>query len=138
MQNQIGDHRFLFLQGNPDPPKEMPDLMARGGVDGVGVWRTGVRGKPFALRSQVDCASMDEAREEFARYAQSIAQDAVALIQDDYDYTAEGWLVVVLDVRETARHVQIRSTGGFFSPGPSAWLEAEWTLVAVPKPEDEE
>ncbi len=135
MLNQIGDHQFLFLHGNPDPPKEQPELLARPGVDGVGVWRTGIRGRPFTMRSFVDCASMDEAEREFSRYADSVSEDAVALIQDNHDYTVDGWLVVVLDVREIDRHAVVRSTGGFFSPGPSAVLVAEWTLVAQLKPQ---
>ena len=130
MINSIGEFQFIALQGHPIPPREQPEVISRGGVDGVGVWRTGKRGEPFELVSQVDVASMDGARRLFKQYVDTIAQDPVVLVQDNYDYSAEGWKVVVLDVQQRQRHAIISAVGGLNSPS-RAFLECAWKLVAI-------
>lgn len=126
----IGDFLFIALHGHPGLPKEQPQVVARGGVDGVGIWRTGVRGAPFQMISQVDMPSLNAAKTLFAAYAGWIAQDPVVLIQDDYDYSAQGWQVVVLDVELRQCHALVTSDGGI-NPPSLAYLEVAWTLQAV-------
>jgi hypothetical protein len=130
MINSIGEFQFITVLGHPVGPREQPEVIARSGVDDVGVWRTGKRGEPFELVSQVDVASMDGARRLFKQYVDSIGQDPVVLIQDDYDYSAEGWKVVVLDVEERQRHAIISAVGGLNLPS-LAFLECAWKLVAI-------
>lgn len=130
MQNAIGNFTFIALLGNPVPPKGQPQVIARPGVDGVGIWRSGKRGEPFKMVSQVDAPSMRVARNAMAAYVASIEQNPVALIQDDYDYSSEGWKVVVLDVVQRQCHAIISAVGGI-NPPSLAYLEAEWALVAV-------
>ena len=133
MLNLIGNFQFLALHGHPVPPKGQPQVLARPGVDGVGIWRTGERGVPFEMVSQVDMPDMATARRVFKLYVESIEQNPVPLIQDDYDYAAEGFNVVVLDVQERQRHALATSTGGLNLPS-LAYLEAAWVLIAVPVP----
>ena len=130
MLNTIGNFQFIALHGNPVPPKGQPMVLARAGVDGVGIWRAGVRGVPFEMVSQVDAPNMAVARQLLKAYVDSIEQDPVPLIQDDYDYTAEGWKVVVLDVEQRQRHAIISPVGGINLPS-LAYLEASWTLIAI-------
>ena len=139
LKNTIGDHEFIALQGSPSPPVEWPAKpVQRLGVDGTAFWRVGKRGRPFKLRSQVDCEDLDDAHAEFQLYLASILIDPLVLVVDDYDYDAEddNWKVVVLDVRQVTLHKTLVAQGGLADPS-AAWLEADWDLIAFENVEEE-
>jgi len=125
--NIIGEFEFLTLHGRPSPPAEQVEVVARGGVDGLGIWRTGVRGQPFRMFSQVDAPSLEIAADEFERYQALIGQDPVEMVQDD---VIRDWKVAVLGVQLVSRYAIMVPVGGLNFPS-LAWLEAEWTLVAI-------
>lgn len=127
MANRIGNFEFVALHGSPLPPTEQPELVARAGVDGVGGWRTGVRGTPFRMLSQVDMPTYEIAGQVSINYTVLIGQDPVSLVQDDVEFPYQ---VVVLSVVERSRRGMVISTGGLYPPS-AAWLESEWTLMAV-------
>ena len=130
MTNSIGDFQFLALHGDPEPLKEQTTLLSRPGVDGVAVWKTGVRGVRFTLRSVVDAESFAAARQLFADYRDSIGQDPVDLVWSDLSLAGEGFQVIVLDVRPAGIRAILGGVGGL-NPPSTGWVEADWDLVAV-------
>lgn len=127
MPSRIGTFDFQALEGHPIPPTGQPLVIARPGVGGVGIWRTGVRGRPFQMRSRVDMPDLAMAEEMAGQYTTLVEQDPVVLEQDDIEFD---YKVVVLGVARIACHVLVMSVGGINPPG-RAWLEAEWQLIAI-------
>ena len=130
MTNSIGEFQFLALHGDPEPLKEQTVVLARPGVTGVAVWKTGVRGVRFTLRSVVDAESFEAARQLFADYKGSIGQDPVSLIWSDLALDGEGFQVIVLDVRPASIRGILGGVGGL-NPPSLGWCECDWDLVAV-------
>ena len=136
MINQIQSHQFLRLVGKPCPPKEHhkgDGPIHRKGVDGSGFVAIGRWGDPFSLESFVDQLSIQEAWTTFHEYRDLIDLGAVLFIQDDHDFTLNGWEIKVLDVEPTEVREQICFTGGLSIPdGDSgASLRCRWTVCAV-------
>jgi hypothetical protein len=131
MLSSIGPHQFLILAGQIVPPHEqVDDPVQRRGVDGTGLWRTGRRGDKFSLRSKVDQPSLDAARLTFRQYQDLIGQDPQQLVQDDFDFSQQGFQVFVLKVHLAALKT-IRTAVGGLNPPSLAWLEGDWELIAV-------
>lgn len=131
MNDAIGQFQFIGLHGTCDPPAEQigPPIV-RPGIDGVGLWKTGVRGRPSLLRSVVDAANLAEARAKLVDYLGLIGADPVPLVQHDCDYTAEGWLIAVLGVRRIQIQQVLTPSGGL-NPPSLAKLVCEWRVIAV-------
>jgi len=132
MSNSIGSFQFLSLRGSVERPSQQLDRpIARAGVDGIGLWQTGVRGRPFQLRSMVDAPGIENARMFFAAYRLLIGGDLQILVQDGHNFfVAEGFKAEVLDVRLIELKKILNAVGGAFSPS-SAKLVCNWTLIAV-------
>ncbi len=129
--NSIGSFAFIALYGQPAPPVEQFDRpMVRAGVDGVGLWKTGRRGRVFAMRSVVDTASLTAAGALWQGYRNSIGADPVALIHNGRDYGGEGWLVAVMDVRQLKAQQVVTPVGGL-NPPSLGKLTCEWDLIAI-------
>jgi len=133
--NMIGNLLFLTLLGGVErPSQQVGDLIARPGVDGLGIWRTGIRGRPFQLRSMVDVPDLAAGRMFFAAYRLLMGGALQILIQDGYNFfAAEGFNVAVLDV-QLQQLKTIKTAVGGFNPPSNAKLVCEWTLVAVAIP----
>lgn len=131
--DSIGQYEFLALHGNPEGPREMLEVLSRAGVDGLAFWRTGVRGRPFTLRSSVDLVSLAEAHYCFSLYQQLVGENIVPLVWGGIAFTGYGWQVKVLDVRLVSARAVIGVVGGM-SPPSYGWLVADWELVAVQQP----
>lgn len=130
--SSIGEFQFVSLTGEVGPPTEQigPPIV-RPGVDGVGLWKTGQRGRPFRLRSAVDYADLDTARNKLSQYRALIGADPILLKQDGYDFDGEGnFKVAVLDVRATQLR-KVETTAGGLNPPSNAKLVCEWTLIAI-------
>jgi hypothetical protein len=127
----LGNIPVLAFRGNPERLKEVAMVMMRPGVEGVAVWRAAKRGLPFALRSESDARNLAHATALYRAYCGQIAQDPQALVWKGLDLSRDGIGVVVLDVRMVVCIRQILGVGGMFAPS-QAWLECDWSLVAVP------
>lgn len=66
--DRIGDFTFLKLSGHPLQPKAEWDLEVRPGVDGIGLWRTGIRGEPFQIWSLVFTYNLETAQALYNAY----------------------------------------------------------------------
>jgi hypothetical protein len=128
--NYIGDFRFIALLGNREPPRQQLEIEARPSVDGLTIIRTGSRGTPFRLRSQVDAASYNAAWTTFRQYLNLTNSDPVVLTQGGIVSTSEGFKVQVLDVRPVRIGPIKTSSGGLNAPS-LGWVECDWDLVAV-------
>ena len=130
MEYSIGKFEFLALYGRPDVLRQQIEIAVRPGVDGVAIWKTGRRGKPFTLRSAVDANSIGHAQQLFYQYAQLIGADPVPLVFADMASVNDDVLVAVLDVRPITIRAIAGGVGGL--NGPSyGWCECDWDLVPV-------
>lgn len=127
--DSIGSCQFVALHGNPEGPRTLTELIARPGVDGVGLWDAGARGQKFTLRSGRDIANTSDAEYWLQTYRNLIADGLQDLVHADISYASEGWRVLVLDVRRVRVVPLLTGVGGFDLGG--AWLEADWDLIAV-------
>jgi hypothetical protein len=130
MQDQIESFWVLSFQGTPVGPQEFLEVLARPGVDGLAFWKTGIRGKPFTLRSKVDLVDLEQAVIVFSLYQQLVGADPVGLTWGGIQFGGYGYAFKVLDVR-CLRAAAIAGCVGGLSPPSRGWLEAEWDLVAV-------
>ena len=123
---------FISLHGSVERPSEQVlGPMVRPGVNGTGLWKTGVRGRPFRLRSMVDQYNLLFARTLFATYRGLIGEAPQILVQDGYNFNfAEYFRAAVLDVRLIEVKSILSGVGGFYA-APGAKLVCEWTLIAV-------
>lgn len=128
--NSIGDFSFIALLGNREPPRQQLEIEARPSVDGLTIIRTGSRGTPFRLRSQVDAVSYNAAWTTFRQYLNLTNSDPVVLTQGGIVSTSEGFKVQVLDVRPVRIGPIKTSSGGLNAPS-LGWVECDWDLVAV-------
>jgi hypothetical protein len=136
MSASIGDHQFLRLAGNPEAIKERLVLLARPGVPGVAIWKSGQRGEPFTLRSIVDQANGPAAWSTYLAYCQLIGKDPVDLVWSGMLLTTETTKIAVLDVRQVRLIGLLGAIGGLNAPS-HALLECEWNLVPVELPAEE-
>ncbi|HEY4760950.1 MAG TPA: hypothetical protein VIH42_10260 [Thermoguttaceae bacterium] len=130
MLYKIGNFRFLALQGNPDVFKEQLEVIMRPGVDGLAIWQTGSRGRPFTLRSVVDAVDIFHARNLFYEYAQLIGADPVIMIWSDMSTLNDDCKVAVLDVRAAVIRSILGGVGGL-NPPSHGWCECDWDLVLL-------
>ena len=132
MRNSIGSARFLTLHGSVERPSEQVlGPIVRPGLNGIGLWKTGIRGRPFQLRSMVDQYNILNGRTLFAMYRLLIGNSPQILVQDGYNFNfAEGFRVAVLDVRLIELKRIMSGVGGFYSI-PGAKLVCQWTMIAV-------
>ena len=131
LTNSIGTFQFIWLKGQPLPPAEqIARPMVRAGVDGIGLKRTGVRGRPFVMQSMVDTVSLVGAGVLWQAYRGLIGADPVGLIHNGLQYAGEGWDVAVLDVRQLVARSVVTPTGGGKNPPSLGKLVCEWDLIA--------
>jgi len=131
VENRIGTHEFIELEGNPETVKRQVMALVRAGVDGTTLVDEGRRGPPFTLRSKVDMPDLLEARAAYASYCELIGDDPVELVWQDLDLASESLLVAVLNVtQEVCVPLAFASSGGL-NPPSLGWLECTWTLIAI-------
>ncbi len=137
LQQAIGQFAFLDLMGNPEPVKRQIGALARAGVNGHTIIDDGERGRPFQLVSRVDQADLAQGRATFRQYCTLLGADPVDLVWQDLDLVTESYQVLVLDVAQRALHALAWGSVGGLHPPSLAWLECEWTLlaIAIPQPQ---
>jgi len=131
MANSIGSFEFLTLSGNHEPLKQECVVMSRPGVNGVAVWLTGGRGAKLTLRSAVDAADLEAARDLYVAYTGLIGADPVALVWCNLYAADENFNVIVLDVRPVSIKAIMGGVGGL-NPPSLGWCECDWDVIAVP------
>ena len=131
LDHRIGQFEFLDLEGNPEQVKRQLTVLARAGVDGHTVVDEGRRGTPFVLRSRVDQQDLAAGRATYGAYAALIGGDPVQLVWQDLDLDGEDFQVLVLDVVQSRLHALAWGSAGGLNPPSRAWLECDWTLLAI-------
>lgn len=131
LENKIGPFQFLGIRGPLAPLKEILSLDERPGVNGTEITREGEKGRPFTVRTWVDQASYQDARNTFLLYLFQIGRDPVQMIRGGENSFAEGYRVIVLDVREVFIGTIVPGPGGLNAPS-AGYLECDWDLLAVP------
>lgn len=133
MQNAIGQYEFILFRGQVEPPRKGCLVIARPGVPGNSVWRDVEHGRPFKLRSVVDVFDVGGGHWLYdTEYLPLIGEDPQELIWEGYAMSAEGFKVIVLDVRIVDLHAIETPCGGFDDANNRARLECEWDLQPVP------
>lgn len=133
MPDRIGSFEMRTLRGPaPETVRRTLELVARPGVDGLVIVRTGTRGRPFVMRSGVDAASLDAGATRLRDYQAAIGSDPIEIIWGGKSWLDFNVRFVVLDVR-LVQLVPIPPGGavGGLNPPSLAWLECEWDLVPV-------
>lgn len=128
--NSIGSFQFVALIGEPETVKDQIELHSRPGVDGLQAQMLGTRGTPFTIRSHVDTADRQAAREQYLAYVDLIGSDPVDVIWWDVSLGSEATLFLVLDVRQVAAKDIAGSAGGLTNGG-AGLLICDWDLVAM-------
>lgn len=127
--NFIGPHQFLRLEGPWMLPREVVQVQARPGVDGLIAFLTGRRAEPFTARSFVDQPTLIAAYGKVEEYTRLVGQGPQSYVESDIDLTPF-FQVLVLDVRLVKAKWLGAATWGIFPPSRAS-LECEWDLVAV-------
>ena len=129
--NAIGAERFLELLGVPGWILQRLELIERPGVNGTGIWDTGFRGRPFALRTRVDAPYLGDAMDAYLRYCLFSDADPQRIIYRSMDLSGSGVLFQVLDVRAVEIGENVTFHGGL-NPPSLGWCECDWDLLPVP------
>jgi hypothetical protein len=127
----IGTEALLEITGIPVLGHSQLEAVERPGIEGTGFWDTGNRGKPFALHTVCDYASIGDALDAYSRYALLAAEGPQDLTFADVAYNRYGFLFQVLAVRAITVCALAWATGGL-NPPSLGWCEAEWQMCAVP------
>ena len=133
-QHKIGDQQFTFLSGPPENVRMDLEITARPGAPGVGIYRTGIRGRPITVRSDVDLEDKPAALERWDEYLQMIGQDPVDMIWHDLSAgTNRSIKVVVLNVQLVEITSLLSAVGGINvdDGDPCTWLSCGWDLIPL-------
>lgn len=132
VENWIGPHQFLTLEGLPEHVQAGVEVLQRPGVAGVALWRDAERGRQFTLRSAVDQASIAAAVQTAENYCALVGDDPVDVIWNGFTLSALDVLYAVLAVR-VVRTIAIRTAVGGLNAPSRAFLECDWDLIAIPQ-----
>jgi hypothetical protein len=131
--NLIGP--WLFISMEPGPPEgfaEQIAVEARSGVNGYDMWKTGQRGRPFAVITRVDppgatiAAALAAGRARYRQYEALVGQGPQVIV---WANLPETFRVIVQNVRRLGLRPVVGGKGGLNNG--QAILEVEWTLIAV-------
>lgn len=138
LENKIGEHRFVLLDGTPIPPRDRVSIDDRDGVSGLEFTLQGIKGEPFQMVSSVDTDTYAEAQDLPSAYATLCGSDLVELVHNGKNFTSLGWKVKVLAVRPPPGGIR-RISGGIgnkISTNSQGWCVCVWDLVAVDTEEE--
>jgi hypothetical protein len=134
--NSIGSFAFIELTGQPGSVVSSIGMATRAGVDGVTLSDEGERGRPFILRSKTDVEDLESAWLEYAGYRELVGGDPQDLIYQDLDLASLDGIAgfAVTDIGMPFIRAIGGGSGGLRPPS-LAYLECDWTLVAIPNEE---
>ena len=125
----IGQFWFISLEGHPIGITEQPVVVERPGVNGSAMWRSGIRGEPFILRSGLDTVNL-----AFAELAYNLYRGIVGTYKDllwkGMPWTGPFTQVAVLKVTPVKIQAMIGGVGGL-NPPSQGWCECDWKLQTV-------
>lgn len=119
---------FTTMDGVLVPASQSLEREVRPGVNGIGLWATGVRGEPFQITTQLDCVSVSAGLTAFAAYLAAVGS------KKDLYYLEALWGTVLIhkvvfqSVRKFAAGV-----GGIqgHTGGSGAILTAQWMIETL-------
>jgi hypothetical protein len=127
--NSIGDFSFLEMRGSPFLRQQDLEIIERDGVNGSGVRRLGLRGKPFQLETTNYLHDFATALAAMDAYKEAVGDDPVPLIRHSEN---EGNFIV-LGVAERDCYAIFSAIGGIVSvdnPLPHEVCQiVSWTLL---------
>jgi hypothetical protein len=128
--DQIGEFQFVSMSRMPEIVRQSLAVVARPGVDGVAVWKTGERGKPFTIRTLVDCFNVLDGLDTWRSYRDLIGEPPQTAVWADLNFDVSNLRFFVLDVRLAANRRILASDGGLLE-NAGAILECDWDLLPV-------
>ena len=129
--HQIATLEFPILRGVVAPYKQMVEVIERKGTSDLLRRATGFQSPMFNLESMLNLASFAVAQAQIESYTDTIEAGALTLIKDDYDYTQDGILIVVIDVSPTLEEQRAQIAGGFGGANDNFELRCRWQLRFV-------
>jgi hypothetical protein len=130
MANAIGDFAFIRLGPMPEVYRRMLLVLDRPGVNNHVILRTGMKGRPFTVRTGVDAIDLYDGVLATVNYQSIIGTDAVELVYNDVAMSDFRCKFLVLDVKPLEVRALQGAIGGLFPPS-RAWVTAEWTLLPI-------
>lgn len=130
--NSIGAYQFLAMDGAFHLRQQQLELIERHGIDGTGLRRLGIRGKPFEVVTINYEVDFDTAEDKMDEYRELVGSDPVNVIrfsETEGDY-------FVLQVREQQAPAAILNSIGGIQPDPdnpvslTCYHVVSWTLLA--------
>ena len=130
---QIGEFKFIILDGRWVPPFEHKEAWDRKGLDGIQTATSGKRGVPFTLRSFRDCEDWEEADQLIEKYRGLISEDPVTCVLNGVTSDKREKNPFKVDVQnvQPVEHRESPVISGGFSEESTAMLVCEWTLIAI-------
>lgn len=131
MAYSIGSTSFDDLRGDVEIPAMQKEAETRVGQDGVAIFGTGKRGRPFALQSLYVVTTYAAAAALAVTYAESIdGLTPVHLVQGSMDYSTTSYKFVIMSVKSKIRSVPAFQNSRL-SASPAFLVESEWVLQPV-------
>ena len=130
MASAIGPYEVLTISGMPQTIRQQLEIVQRSGVDGSGIYLTGLRGRPFTLRTTVDGIGRINAFLAFEGYTQLVGAEPVGIVHGGVWIGTINALFAVLDVRLVDIGHLALSVGGT-TAGADTLLTAEWDFLPV-------
>lgn len=130
MAYSIGYRQFDDLKGQIAVPSPMHDIESRAGQDGVVIFATGKRGRPFTLESLYVETSYLAAQSLALVYATEPSLTPRNIIRGTVNFALTGIQFVVLDVQTEIVPV-VSWVGARGTSSPAFLLKAMWQLQAI-------
>jgi len=130
---RIDDLNFLTMRRIPIArATSRPLVLFTPGVDGVTIWETGKRGRPFFIETGVDLPAHTLILPTLDRYYEKITDGLLEMEWADATATNAENKIVVLDVQPIPeRSGALLGGAGGLNPPSLAWLAARWELITV-------
>ena len=127
MLSYIGTFGFVRMSALPAPPAEQIALESRAGVNGVGAWKTGVRGRELTIDTVADMVDQTDAIAALGNYTLLCGAAPQSLI---YAGHAMIYQVLVLEVEPVEVAATLLGVGGRLGISHGL-LAARWKLIPV-------
>lgn len=125
--SSIGIYQFVRMSALPPMPAETIQLETRAGVDGVGAWKTGTRGRELTVETIADTINFVDAILAANNYTTLIGAAPQALI---YGGVAMAYSLLVLDVTPVEVTQTCLGVGGRLGTSYGLCV-ARWRVIPV-------
>ena len=128
LANAIGPYTFDNLRGTYQAQQTQVEVFQRPGVDGSGIRRLGVKGKPFTVTTERFETSRAYALQVTNFYYSLVGQDPVDVVERGIAIGA----FQVLGIERVAIQPVTTVAGPTIVTNPTVNLVVTWTLLAMP------